>query len=193
MKMRDRLVGRMAPLVGVLLGSWALAAAAGEGLAIQGQDAVWPVWQARLTLTAPRGEGLALAPVRPLQQAALLGDWYLTGSGASGASRWRGGLRATGGLVLGHLGHAAAVSASPFSMSLLSAPDAQALAGGSGFRPYLGVGYAGATSDGGFSVSADLGLVADRPGALFGNQGLNDTLRRLELSPMLRLGVNYAF
>ena len=107
----------------------------------------------------------------PLRQAALLGDWYLTGTGPARANRWRGGLHATGGLVLGHLGHAAAVSSSAFSVSLLSAPDALPDGRETSLRPYLGLGYAGMPADGGFSFSADLGLVAGRPGALIGAQG----------------------
>jgi hypothetical protein len=176
-----------------LAGLFGAAASAADGLAVPAADSAWPTWRARLTLSAPHGEGLALGPAAPVRQAALLGDWYLTGAGPLRPNEWRGGLRATGGLVLGHLGHAASVSALPLSVSLLSAPDAQLDGGPTGLRPYLGVGYAGRSADGDFSVSADLGLVANQPGALFGAQGLSDAARRIELSPMLRLGVNYAF
>lgn len=180
--------------MGMLAGLLAGPACAAGGLSVPGSDALWPSWQARLMLTAPRGHGLALAPAaQDVRQAALLGDWYLSGNGATRANRWRGGLHATGGLVLGHLGHAAAVSRSSFSVSLMPATDTWPTVGGMGLKPYVGVGYAGTTADGGFSVSADLGLVAGRPGALFGAQSLNETLRQLQLAPMLRLGVNYSF
>ncbi|MDH4051381.1 MAG: hypothetical protein OEU93_07355 [Rubrivivax sp.] len=177
----------------LVAGLFSGAAVAADGLAVPAPESAWPTWRARLTLTAPRGEGLALAPAAPVRQAELLGDWYLDGGSPVRPNQWQGGLRATGGLVLGRLGYAGSVSAAPFSVSLLSAPDAEGFGGGGGLRPYLGFGYAGRSAGGAFSVNADLGLVADQPGALFGSQGLNDAVRRLDLSPMFRLGVNYAF
>jgi hypothetical protein len=59
--------------------------------------------------------------------------------------------------------------------------------------PYLGLGFSAAPWRNRLAISADLGLVADRGSALFGNQGLEGTLRELRLSPVLQLGVRYAF
>ena len=66
--------------------------------------------------------------------------------------------------------------------------------------PYLGVGFTGAAWRGGLEISADFGLVAERPGAaiglgraLFGSQALDGALRELRLSPVLQFGVRYAF
>jgi hypothetical protein len=50
------------------------------------------------------------------------------------------------------------------------------------------------------SITADLGWVAERPGAagqvgraLFGNQGMDSALRDLRVSPVLQLGMRYTF
>ena len=64
----------------------------------------------------------------------------------------------------------------------------------------MGVGYTGLSVRGGWSVSADLGLVAQNPsnavrlGRLFGSgQNLDDMVRDLRMTPMFQLGVSYAF
>ncbi len=65
--------------------------------------------------------------------------------------------------------------------------------------PYLGVGYTGLQSlratGGGWGFSADVGLVALQPRSAvrFGQQGLSDSLRDLQLSPLLQLGASYSF
>jgi hypothetical protein len=66
--------------------------------------------------------------------------------------------------------------------------------------PYLGLGFTGSPWHGGLALTADLGLVAERPGAagnvgraVFGNQGLDGALRELRLSPVLQLGVSVQF
>ena len=66
--------------------------------------------------------------------------------------------------------------------------------------PYLGIGYTGSSLKGGWGISADLGLMAItqssgvRLGKIFnGNQNLDDSVRELRLSPVLQVGVSYAF
>ena len=66
--------------------------------------------------------------------------------------------------------------------------------------PYLGLGFSGAPWHNGLSISADIGLVAERLGttpgagrAVFGNQAMDNAARELRLSPLLQLGVRYAF
>jgi hypothetical protein len=67
--------------------------------------------------------------------------------------------------------------------------------------PYLGIGYSGTGLRGNWSIKADIGLAAQRPGAaragfgrwISGTQNLDDFLRDLRLSPMFQLGVSYAF
>ena len=62
--------------------------------------------------------------------------------------------------------------------------------------PYLGLGYTGLSLRGGWSFSADLGLVARTPGNVvkFGrSQSLDDTVRELRLELVLQFGVSYSF
>lgn len=182
-------------LVGLGLLAGALGPAhAGQGLQVDAAT-LWPTWQARITLTT---SDPAFGGVRTLRQAALLGDLYLMTHGDGPESRWRGGLRATSGVVAGGLGLAGTVSLAPWSTQLqsLAEPAAAELVA----RPYLGLGYSGLSERAGFSVSADLGLVARQPGAasdggraLLGRRGLDSALRQLDLSPMVRLGLNYSF
>jgi hypothetical protein len=168
---------------------------AADGLQAPDAAAVWPSWQARmtLTLTEPSWSGAA----RQVRQAAFLGDFYLRSHGTDAGSRWRGGFRATSGVVVGHLGTAVLVGSSVTTQSV-AADDA-------GLRdvdiwPYVGVGYTGLAARGGWGVSADFGLALRQPGAapelgraLLGLRGWEGALRQVDLMPMLQLGVRYLF
>ncbi|HEY9240222.1 MAG TPA: hypothetical protein VIP10_15360, partial [Burkholderiaceae bacterium] len=66
--------------------------------------------------------------------------------------------------------------------------------------PYLGVGYTNLSVRSGWSFSADLGLVAQGNGSLgrlgrslSGAQSLDDAVREMRMTPLLQLGVSYAF
>jgi hypothetical protein len=66
--------------------------------------------------------------------------------------------------------------------------------------PYVGIGYSDYSLKSGWGFWADIGLVVQNPGSamglgrtLSGAQGVDDLMRELQLSPMLQLGVNYAF
>ncbi|MFG5407861.1 hypothetical protein ABXN37_06800 [Piscinibacter sakaiensis] len=66
--------------------------------------------------------------------------------------------------------------------------------------PYLGLGYSAQPARGGWGFSADIGLVAQAPGAVVrlgrvfnGSQTLDDMLREMRLSPLLNVGVSYSF
>jgi hypothetical protein len=186
---------RSVGLAFVLAGAATLAQAGGEGLHWSDPAALWPTWQARLTVTLADP---AYGGTRSLRQAALLGDRYLLTHGTDADARWRGGLRATSGLVAGGLGLAGNVSLAPWSTQLQSLSDPTG--GEPQVMPYVGLGYSGLSPKSGFSFSADLGLVARQPGgasdlgrALAGRQGLESALRQLDLSPMVRLGLNYSF
>lgn len=179
----------------VLLAALSNPARAGDGLQADDGTALWPSWQARLTLT------MADPPYggpRTLRQASLLGDLYLLTHRSAPQSGWRGGLRATSGLVAGNLGLAAPVSLAPLALQLQSLNEPAG--GDTAVWPYLGLGYTGLSARSGLSISADLGLVARQPGgavdvgrALLGQRGLDSALRQLDLSPMVRLGLNYSF
>lgn len=176
----------------------ALEAPAGQGLNPPEGASLWPAWQARLSLTTTAGHGLHLAaPARAqaVQHASLLGDYYLLRHSVEMAPRWRGGLRATGGLVLGRLGPSAAANDAPWTFSLVAGDTAADMPPDTALWPYFGIGYAGLSARSGWGFSADVGVVARPPGAddwapaRFGG----GTLEQLGLSPMVRFDVNYAF
>jgi hypothetical protein len=177
-------------------------AVAADGLNAPDGTSLWPAWQARLTLTTGGADqGLAVGSARHLRQAALLGDFYLPSRWLPDTPGWRGGLRATSGLVFGHLGALGPATGAPWAVNLLAIDDiVDVAAPGQGLRPYVGIGYSGLSVAGGWGVSADVGLVARQPGAalglgrvMLGNQGMDGLLRDMDLSPMLRLGVSYTF
>lgn len=130
-------------------------------------------WGLRLSLpSADLNRSVFDAP-RTLVAARLYSDHYL------GAPRLgdAGGARLTGGLLLGGRGH-------PLTAHT---PDAlQAW-------PYVGVGYSGASSRGGWGFNADLGLAAQNPGALRLGQRLDDAVRELRLQPLVQFEMSYRF
>jgi hypothetical protein len=121
--------------------------------------------------------------------AQLLGDYYLIGQG--------NGLRVSGGLMVGPASLLASGS-TPLNSGLLGV-GMRRLAGntseGSVNQPYLGLGYSHDSSD--WRFSADLGVAMGgslRLGRSNGfSQSLDESLRRLQLTPMLQLGVSYRF
>lgn len=163
-----------------------------------------PRWQARIQLssvetrsdTAPR-----LSSLRVLS-ANLLGDYYLTNSGTSSL---RGGLRATGGMLLGPM------SVSQSSAGLALGPGAVSV-GQRGLSPYgpspdtqesntslsyFGIGYTGRAPGGGLAFSADFGLMSSSLGSLqlgrTSAQGFEDAMRDLRFKPLLQLGLAYSY
>ncbi|WP_428422322.1 hypothetical protein [Methylibium sp.] len=191
------------------------------GLGLRSSNTAWPRWQGRLDLTSGSNAALAGGRYDPgldlsnpysgtlRQSLSLFGDYYFLQHGAAGRD-YSGGLRATGGLIYGPRG--AAWSALPASVSTLGSgfsaqrrnfslatPGLVADDGGNGSVPYVGVGYTGLKSlratGGGWGFSADVGVVALQPRSVvrFGQQGLIDSLRDLQLSPLLQLGVSYSF
>lgn len=172
-----------------------------------------PRWQARLQLSSLDSSANSLEAQRfsgsRLLSANLLGDYYLTSSGLGGI---RGGLRATGGMLLGpmSLSQASAglalggsafqlgqnVAVGQRSLSLLSPPSDASDPNAS--LSYLGIGYTGQTLRGGFSFSADLGLVSNTSiaGLRLGRSnaaGMEDVLRDLRYKPVLQLGLSYSY
>ncbi len=151
---------------------------------------------------------------RSLQGGALLGDYYF-------ARPFFGNFRASGGVVVGGLAglpagvfNPSSQAATSVGISLLggragggAGGAAGGLAGanlannlgatpsaeGAQAAPYLGLGFTGTAWHNRVSFSADLGLVSDRPRALFGNQGVDNALRDMRLSPVMQLGLRYSF
>jgi hypothetical protein len=189
-------------------------AALGEGLKPNADTQSLARWQARLSFGTPAPAWRAGLdgydrPGLTVSSVSLMGDYYFTRSLAAGGIA--SGFRATSGLIVGPRstlwtarpgsvtpGGALSVDRRLFDApSGLSNPDATT---DSTTLPYLGIGYSGLSLRGGWSFSADLGLVAFAPGnavklgrVLGGAQGLDDLLRDLRLSPVIQLGVSYSF
>jgi hypothetical protein len=179
---------------------------AAEGLVVRAADSIWPQWQARVAVQMASVSPVNLAQwidgsaasARGLQGGAVLGDYYF-------ATPSFGAFRASGGLMVGVQGGAPLSAATPggkFGLAVSSLGGAGLAVAGDNpaAMPYLGLGFTGSPWHGGLALTADLGLVAERPGAagnvgraVFGNQGLDGALRELRLSPVLQLGVSVQF
>jgi hypothetical protein len=205
-------------VLSTLLGFTSLVAA--EGLVLRDAASSWPTWQARLSLTTaatgvPGASRISLVdaeqPVggrHAIQSAALLGDYYLHGWTPAWLSK-HGAVRATSGLLVGSRSLAVSDAVSPtgapsrLSLAVQALQPAFGSAGvdaGATTVPYLGIGYSGLSFKGGWGITADLGVTAEKPGgawrvgrAMLGNQGAESSLRELRLSPLLQVGVRYSF
>ncbi len=196
----------------LLLGSAPLVhALEGNGLKYSAEPLPGAHWQGRLTIggapnwqPASRFEG----PGLNTNGISLMADYYFTAAPAE--ARAASGLRATSGIVVGPRSQfwgsqIAASSSGPFSIDRrVFGPRAPLLGADaaleSGAVPYIGIGYTGPAARGGWSFSADLGLMSLRPGGAVklgglsqGSQGLDELLRNVRLSPVLQLGASYAF
>ncbi|KQV61125.1 hypothetical protein ASC95_06910 [Pelomonas sp. Root1217] len=163
-----------------------------------------PRWQARLQLNSIDSGSEAQQPHlggSRVLSANLLGDYYLT---SSGFSSLRGGLRATGGLLLGPLSMSQSsgglalgsgpVSAGRRSLSL-NGPDGYSLDNAN--LSYVGIGYTGRVHKSGLAFSADFGLMSGSYGSLrlgrSSAQGFEDAMRDLRFKPLLQLGLAYNY
>lgn len=192
----------------VMAGVWSAGNAhAQQGLQLKPVSKAYSSWQARLQLTQSLADNGASYDARRgsgLLSATLLGDYYLTGSGLGRDTR--GGLRATGGMLIGPmslvqssgglaLGRNASISsylsAGQRSLSLLSGPERES----STSMSYLGLGYTSYSLRSGWGFSADLGVVGQGVQALrLGNSApLDDVSRDTRFRPVLQLGVSYSF
>jgi hypothetical protein len=191
------------------------ARADGDGLSTNADRIAWTRFQSRIAY-APGAPGwrVDFAPLErtglQVGSLGLLGDLYLERSRpASGAAA--SGFRATSGVLIGArspmLGAAASNSAGGLfasnrrlfgaSPGTLGAMDASVDAS---TVPYIGIGYSNLAAKGGWSFSADLGVVSQSPGNVVrfgrvfgGSQSLDDVVRDLRLAPVVQLGVSYSF
>jgi len=184
------------------LGLLPLVAAAGEGLAAPAAETLWPQWRARIAVQTTALSPLAGASLldggsspRPLQGASVLGDYVF-------AVPWFGSFRASGGLLFGNVSGAPLSSATAGPRLGLSVQGGAAAAwgpDGGSTLPYLGLGFSSAAWLPSLSLSADLGWVAGQSSALagggrplFGNPN-GAGWRELRVSPVVQLGLHYAF
>lgn len=173
------------------------------------RDIVWPRWQTRVGLAATPDADAAYGA--PADMALVLGDYYFARLNWGSSS---GGLRATGGLVLG-ASSAARTSAladtsvlragQGLNVTFLRSPRTPAFGesvpASLGATPYLGVGWSSSNLAGGWGLSADLGFTAgrralsalDATGRNGASRSLDELLRDLRLAPVMNLGVSYAF
>jgi hypothetical protein len=188
-------------------------AADGQGLSVSRDAAPWSSWQGRVSVgnTNFWRSSLLDADSARAPSMSLMGDYYFTRSLLGVGVQ--GGFRATSGLIVGPRGQSwtgqpALGAGSTFSLGsrLFGAgsstlPTLRDPASDTATLPYLGVGYTGLSARGGWSFSADLGVVAQNPGTAVrlgrafgaGSQNLDDLVRDLRMTPVFQLGVSYAF
>jgi hypothetical protein len=177
-------------------------AADGDSLAPEAEQVAWARWQGRLSLgSGAPASRLGMSQLLP--SATLMGDYYFGRSLAGPGSV--GGFRATSGLIFGPraslaTGQPGLSAGSSFSIGSRlfgqnAMPYGSDMTGDSATLPYLGMGYTGLAAHGGWSFSADLGLVSQTPGGikLIRSQSLDEAVHEMRLAPLLQLGVSYAF
>lgn len=173
------------------------------GLTLDDQARFGPRLQARVGIST--GASLDGWGTSWQQQAGVvLGDYYFSRA-RLGSSDVSGGFRATSGLLLGQrslaLGTPALAAGQGFTLTMLRQTRWATAVGESVSEPwaavpYLGVGWSGMSPRGGWGLSADLGFAARAAtgGLRVGNAtALDDLLREWRLTPMLHVGVSYAF
>lgn len=180
-------------------------AADGDRLTLNPDQLPWARWQGRLSLgTTTDNTARPGLEAKRLSAASLMGDYYFGRSLAGPGSA--GGFRATSGLIFGpralltstgqpglSAGHSFSIGSRLFGQTAL--PSANDTAGDNATLPYVGVGYTGLSGAGGWSFSADLGLLAQTPAGLklVRGQNLDDAVREMRLAPLVQVGVSYAF
>jgi hypothetical protein len=187
-------------------------AADGQGLSVSKDAASWSNWQGRVAFGAPPSfwrSSLSEPDTSRNPGLSLMGDYYFTRSLLGLGTE--GGFRATSGLLVGpraqlwggqpglNAGSAFSVGNRLFGAGSVT-PYLRDPSTDTATATYVGVGYTGLSARGGWSFSADLGMIAQgpgssgRPGHMFGSgQNLDDAVRDLRLAPVVQFGVSYAF
>jgi hypothetical protein len=181
------------------------APARAQGLTFDENAAFGPRLQARVglnTSAAPSDGG----NVSWQQQAGvLLGDYYFSRT-RLGAGQVNSGFRATSGVMLGQrslalgtpaLAQGAGIGLTTLRQPRVALPGLEVASEPWAAVPYVGVGWSGGSVRGGWGVSADFGFAGRSYGngglRLSGHQSLDDLLRELRITPMVQVGVSYAF
>lgn len=157
----------------------------------QSQAQAWEGLKARLAIgtAAPARSDPSLGDAEPqkINTLSLMGDYYLSRPWLGKSGGWR----ATSGVLLGSR---SSVWSSPSLLDRRIAGDSS----DAGTQAYLGLGYTGWSSKGGWGLSADVGLIGlSRSSTRFGksapSSSLDDTVRDMRFAPLLQLGVSYSF
>ena len=175
------------------------------GLTFDEQARFGPRLQARVgvnTSTALNDSGSASWQQ---QAGVLLGDYYFSRA-RLGEGQVSSGFRATSGVMLGQRSLALGTPALPSGQGMAvtqlrqprgALPGIESASEPWAAVPYIGIGWSGVSVRGGWGVSADLGIAGRSYGngglRVNGNQSLDDLLRELRISPMVQVGVSYAF
>jgi hypothetical protein len=187
-----------------LLGA-APAWAQGQGLTLDENALFGPRLQARVGLNTSAALSDGSNASWQQQAGILLGDYYFSRA-RLGEGQVSSGFRATSGVLLGQrslalgtpaLAHGTGVGLTALRQPRVAMPGLEVAAEPWAAVPYVGVGWSGASLRGGWGVSADFGFAGRSYGSgglrISGNQSLDDLLRELRITPMVQIGVSYAF
>jgi hypothetical protein len=179
--------------------------AQGQGLTFDEQARFGPRLQARVGINTSTALSDGGSASWQQQAGVLLGDYYFSRA-RLGQGQVSSGFRATSGVLLGQrslaLGTPALSGTQTMALTQLRQPRSVLPGIESSSEPwaavpYVGIGWSGVSVRGGWGVAADLGIAGRSSGSgglrVSGNQSLDDLLRELRISPMVQLGVSYAF
>jgi hypothetical protein len=139
------------------------------------------------------------------QAGVLLGDYYFSRA-RLGQGQVNSGFRATSGVLLGQrslalgtpaFAHGGGLGLTTLRQPRVALPGLEVASEPWAAVPYVGVGWSGVSVRGGWGVSADFGFAGRSYGSgglrINGGQSLDDLLRELRITPMVQVGVSYAF
>lgn len=183
-----------------------LAAAQSAGLSGDNGAVLGPRLQARVGLNTSSLPVDGSQPSWQQQAGVVLGDYYFSRARLGANGQMSSGFRATSGLLLGQrslaMGTPAFAAGPGTGMTLIrqfrpALPGLEVSAEPWSAVPYVGVGWSGYSARSGWGLTADIGI-AGRSGAngglrVNGAQSLDDLLRELRITPMVQVGVSYAF
>jgi hypothetical protein len=179
--------------------------AQGEGLSFDQTVSFGPRLQARVGVNTSTSMADGSNASWNQQAGVLLGDYYFSRT-RFGDGQVSSGFRATSGVLLGQrslaLGTPALSGSGGLRVTQLrqprgALPGLETAVAPWAVVPYVGVGWSGTSVRGGWGVSADVGIAGRSSGSgglrINGGQSLDDLLRELRISPMVQVGVSYAF
>ena len=192
-------------LCSVALVAAAPAWAQGKGLTLDDTALFGPRLQTRIGLNTAAALTDGGNTSWQQQAGVVLGDYYFSRA-RLGQGQINSGFRATSGVLLGQrslaLGTPAFSSGPGLGLTTLrqprvAMPGLEVAAEPWSAVPYVGIGWSGASLRGGWGVSADFGFAGHSYGSgglrITGSQSLDDLLRELRITPMVQVGVSYAF
>jgi hypothetical protein len=179
--------------------------AQGQGLVLDSTNVSGPRLQARVGVNSSWAAADGSSVSWQQQAGVVLGDYYFSQT-RLGEGQVSSGFRATSGVLLGQrslalstpaLAQGATVGLTTLRQPRLAMPGLEVAAEPWAAMPYVGVGWSGLSAKGGWGVSADFGFAGRSYGSgglrVTGSQSLDDLLRELRLTPMVQVGVSYAF